>query len=218
MVAQKHSTIKAQMTRASLIVAAAAILRAEGPACVTYRRVAQEAGASSSSVGYHFESIDELLRESAEFNIRLWAQRAEKAADEAESMSADDAQKHSIDLLLKACLPEELVVPVAHYNQLMTASESSVVTQAYRMGRNRLDTALSRILNAVGLDLSPHVIVALIDGAAVAAISQGYPIRETAHSLLTDVLRYVTRASAEGISAAEMRSHRHITDAEQSHT
>lgn len=211
MATRKHSTIKAQMTRASLIVAAAAILRAEGPGAVTYRRVAQDAGASSSSVGYHFESIDELLREAAEFNVRLWAQRAEKAAAEAESMDPAQAHEHSVDLLLKACLPEEIVVPVAHYRQLMTASESQVVTETYRRGRGRLDAALSRILRVLDIDLDPQIIVAIVDGAAVGGISQGYPVREMAQALLTNVLNYVKEAGARGVYASEIRGQNRIS-------
>ena len=45
-------TPKAQATRASLVMAAAELLREEGPAAVTYRGVSKRAGAAYSSVGY----------------------------------------------------------------------------------------------------------------------------------------------------------------------
>ena len=83
-------SVKAQITRASLVVAAAAILRSHGPGAVTYRRVAEWAGASSSSVGYYFESISQLLYEAAEHNMTLWGQRAEKAALDAEALTPED--------------------------------------------------------------------------------------------------------------------------------
>lgn len=185
----KQQTMKAQLTRVSLIVAAAAILREDGPSSVTYRRVAQKAGAASSSVGYYFESIDALLREAADFNMRLWSQRAEKAAQDAEALSAGECREHLEELLLQACLPEDFTKPAAHYEQLMTASESLVVTAAYRRGRLRLDGAIERILEHAGYsEFNPRMVVALVDGAAVQGISEGYTVREVAKNFLTEAL------------------------------
>lgn len=185
----KQQTMKAQLTRASLVVAAAAILREDGPSSVTYRRVAQKAGAASSSVGYYFESIDALLREAADFNMKLWSQRAEKAAQDAEALSAGECREYLEELLLQACLPEDFTKPAAHYEQLMTASESPVVTAAYRRGRLRLDDAIERILEHAGYGgFNPRMVVALVDGAAVQGISEGYTVREVARNLLTEAL------------------------------
>ena len=44
---QTPKSLKAQITRTSLVLAAAALLREQGPKAVTYRKVAQWAGASS---------------------------------------------------------------------------------------------------------------------------------------------------------------------------
>ena len=184
----KRLTMKAQLTRSSLVVAAAAILRSEGPSAVTYRHVAEQAKAASSSVGYYFDSIDDLLREAGEFNMRLWAQRAEKAATEAEALKPEEAHEHLVELLLRACLPDDLVVPPAHYEQLIKAAQSSIVITAYRQGRDRLDAAINRILSHAGVDANPRLIVAVVDGAAVMGISEGYPVRETARTLLAEAL------------------------------
>jgi len=45
--APKPKSLKAQITRSSLIIAAAALLRERGPEAVTYRRVAEWVGAAS---------------------------------------------------------------------------------------------------------------------------------------------------------------------------
>lgn len=190
---KKHQTVKAQITRASLVVAAAALLRSQGPASVTYRRVAEWADASSSSVGYYFDSINDLLREAADYNIRLWGQRAEKAADEAEAMDTAAACDQCVALLLKACLPEDFTVPAAHYAQLISAAESDVVTEQYRVGRKRLDAAVARILDRAGIErLSPRMVAVIVDGAAVAGISEGYPVREMAEKLLSEAVSAVS--------------------------
>ena len=60
---QTPKSLKAQITRTSLVLAAAALLREQGPKAVTYRKVAKWAGAASSSVGYYFDSVTQLLHE-----------------------------------------------------------------------------------------------------------------------------------------------------------
>ena len=83
----KPKSLKAQITRTSLVLAAAALLRERGPEAVTYRKVAEWAGAASSSVGYYFDSVTELLYEAGCYNIELWIARAEKVAQAAEAVS-----------------------------------------------------------------------------------------------------------------------------------
>lgn len=195
MAASKRPTMKAQLTHASLIVAAAALLREKGPSAVTYRRVADKAGAASSSVGYYFDSIDELLQEAAAFNMRLWSQRAEKAASDAEELSREECRANLEDLLLQACLPEDFTRPAAHYEQLITASESLVVTAEYRRGRARLNKAISRILARAGYSgLDPNLVASIVDGAAVMGISEGYEVRRAAKELLVEVFSVIDRS------------------------
>lgn len=187
---QTPKSLKAQITRASLVLAAAALLREEGPSAVTYRRVAKWAGAASSSVGYYFESVTELLLEAGQHNIQMWAQRAERAASAAEQLPPNQCREQCVDLLIKACLPEDSTVPSAHYAQLIAAADSEVVTQAYKKGRVALDAAIERILSRAEVSMTPRLVVAIVDGAAVAAISEGYNVYEMAANLLADVITH----------------------------
>lgn len=181
-------SLKAQITRTSLVLAAAALLREEGPKAVTYRKVAKWAGAASSSVGYYFDSVTQLLHEAGRYNIQLWSERAEKAASAAERLSPEECRRQVADLLVRACLPDESVVPSAHYGQLIAAAESDVVTEAYQKGRVSLDAAIGRILARAGINMQPRMVGAIVDGAAVAAISEGYDVREFATELLREAL------------------------------
>lgn len=190
---QTPKSLKAQITRASLVLAAAALLREEGPSAVTYRRVAKWAGAASSSVGYYFDSVAELLQEAGQHNIQMWAQRAERAADAAEKMTPEECREHCVDLLVRACLPEDSTVPSAHYAQLIAAAESGVVTKAYQRGRQALDAAVKRILDRAGVPMSPRLVYAIVDGAAVAAISEGYNVHDNAATLLSEVVDDYTK-------------------------
>ena len=178
---QTPKSLKAQITRTSLVLAAAALLREQGPKAVTYRKVAQWAGAASSSVGYYFESTNQLLYEAGRYNIQLWAERAENSATTAESMDQADCRKHLVNLLISASLPDD-------YMQLLAASESEDVTEAYRNGRVQLDQAVGRILKHAGVDMPSHIVGVVVDGAAVTAVSEGRDVRELAAELLKDVL------------------------------
>lgn len=195
---QTPKSLKAQITRTSLVLAAAALLREQGPKAVTYRKVAKWAGAASSSVGYYFDSVTQLLHEAGRYNIQLWAERAEKAASAAEQLSREECREQAVDLLIRACLPDETVVPSAHYGQLIAAAESDVVTEAYQKGRVSLDAAIGRILAHAGIDMPPRMVGTIVDGAAVAAISEGYDVRAFATELLREALgAYLKAANAE---------------------
>lgn len=185
--AQEPKSVKAQITRASLIVAAAAIMQEEGPNAVTYRNVAKRANTAASSTGYYFASISDLLYEAGDYNMRSWARRAESVADQAEEMDVKSCREHVVDLLLAACMPAEAGTAAPHYMQLLAASESHAVTKAYRAGRARLDTAVGRIIERVGLkDVTPRFVIALVDGAAVSAVSEGESAHERARALLAE--------------------------------
>lgn len=136
------------------------------------------AGAASSSVGYYFDSVTELLYEAGCYNIELWIARAEKVAQAADALDPEECRERLVDLLLEACLPDDTVSMPAHYAQLIAASEAPVVTEAYRKGREALDAAVNRILVRAGVSLTPSLVVALVDGGAVKAISEGYDVRE----------------------------------------
>ena len=177
----KPKSLKAQITRTSLVLAAAALLRERGPEAVTYRKVAEWAGAASSSV-------TELLYEAGCYNIELWIARAEKVAQAADAFSPEECRERVVDLLLEACLPDDTVSMPAHYAQLIASAEAPVVTEAYRKGREALDAAVNRILVRAGVNLTPSVVVALVDGGAVKAISEGYDVREIARMLLETAL------------------------------
>lgn len=190
---QTTKSSKAQATRAALVLAAAALLREEGPGAVTYRQVAKRAGTASSSVGYYFKSVAGLLQEAGQHNIQMWTQRAERAAEAAEALTPEECRKNCVDLLIKACLPGKPTIPAAHYAQLIMAAESEDVTKAYQRGRQALDAAVRRIVDRAGVAMSPKLVYAIVDGAAVAAISEGYDVHGTAAALLAEAIGDCTK-------------------------
>lgn len=190
----KHGTAKAQITRASLVSAAAEILRETGPSAVSYRKTAERAKAAPSSVGYYFESIDDLLCEAAIYNMDAWLEYAEEIAQYAESLSSDECMAILDELVVKVCLPEGFSTPVAHYQQLIGASSSDVVVSAYRKGRIQIDSIVKRIVCHAGISITnPRIVSSLIDGAAILAITQGANVQEYARETIGDAFSYALK-------------------------
>lgn len=173
--------------RAEIVEVAAAILREDGPAGVSHRSVARRVGCSVSLTTYYFENLDELLGEAGRVNIGLWASRAEAVAEAVEAEPVPTDEDAVVALILRACLPEgdELL---GHYLQLIAAGGAAPVTSAYRTGRDRLNGAVARVLRRLRCEAPPELVIAVVDGAAVTALSEGRDVRRTAERLLRHVL------------------------------
>ncbi|MGB7979906.1 MAG: TetR family transcriptional regulator [Candidatus Nanopelagicales bacterium] len=175
------ATAKGQRRRQEIIEAAAAILREHGPQSVSHRSVAAEVGCSLSAMTYYFTGLDDLLTEAGRVNIARWASRAELAAETAESRPAPDTTAGVVEVILSATLPadEELL---GHYLQLVAAGASPPVRRAYRTGRDRLNAAVNRVLRRVGFPWPAELVIAVVDGACVSALSEGRDVRTTARA------------------------------------
>ncbi|MEW6885004.1 TetR/AcrR family transcriptional regulator [Trueperella pyogenes] len=193
---------RGKQKRQKIIEVAALLLREEGPEAVTHRSVASRAGVSLSATTYYFSGLDELLEEAARLNIHIWAQRARQAWSDIVVKPSPHSVEEMAQILIRACLPKGISL-INHYRQLLAAETSHVVKKAYRAGRNELDDALTSILDHIGIDISAQVVIAVVDGAAVAAISEGRDVRQTAMHLLTQVLDPQNTASRARPSACQ---------------
>ena len=181
------ATTKGQRRRQEIVEGAAAILREQGPQGVSHRAVAQRVGCSLSATTYYFSGLDDLLREAGRVNIARWASRAEQVAESTESNPVPTGETGVIDTILAATLPtdEEML---GHYLQLVAAGESPPVRRAYRTGRDRLNAAVTRVLQTLGVPWSADLIIAVVDGACVSALSEGRDVRQTARHRLRALL------------------------------
>lgn len=182
------NTEKGQRRRQELIDAGAELMRESGPLGVSMRNVANRVGCSLSAMTYHFENADELLEEIGRLNISRWAGRAERIADEAESVAAmHGALANPVDWVLRATLPAG--VPLfGHYQQLVAAGSSAPVAKAYHEGRGRLNRALGRLLQVLGVECTAEMIICVVDGSAVSALSEGGDVQETSRRLLGEMM------------------------------
>ena len=180
-------TDKGRHRRREILEAAAAILRESGPQGVTHRAVARRAGCSLSAMTYYFDGLEDLHAEAGAINIERWARRAEHVAERLESHEGPLCRAAGVDAVFAAMDPaDEPVLP--HYLQLIAAGDSEPVRVAYHAGRDRLNAAVQRILTRIGSTASPGLVIAVVDGAAVTAISEGVPFRPYALHLLDAVI------------------------------
>lgn len=182
--------------RQEIIEAAAEIIREAGPGAVSHRSVARRAGCSLSATTYYFDGLDDLLYQAGLVNIAMWASRAEKVADLVESLEHLPDLHGRVEILLQATLPAEGPY-LGHYVQLISAGSVVAVGQAYRDGRQRLNAAVARVLNRLGSDVRPEMVIAIVDGAAVSALSEGRDVRATAADLLGSVVHHIHHHAAD---------------------
>ncbi|PID98557.1 MAG: TetR family transcriptional regulator [Actinomycetales bacterium] len=186
------TTVKGQRRRRDLIEAAAELLREGGPTNVSMRNVAKRVGSSLSATTYYFKSADELLEEAGRLNIGLWAERAERVADEAEAGEPPATLEEAMELVLRATLPKRAPL-LGHYSQLIAAGTSEPVTRAYNTGRNRLNLAVARVLKVSKIEFPAELVISVVDGAAVSALSEGRDVHQTARKYLQELLAECVR-------------------------
>ncbi|MCL3777369.1 MULTISPECIES: TetR family transcriptional regulator [unclassified Actinomyces] len=188
------ATVKGEVRRQAIIEAAAALIRESGPTAISHRAVAQRAGCSLSATTYYFNGLDDLLYHAGQLNISQWAERAERTAQKVEALESLPELEGRIELLLEATLPAEGPY-LGHYMQLISANTSQPVGRAYREGRSRLNAAVARVLDRLEVPATPEMIIAIVDGAAVTALSEMRDVRQTAASLLKRLSRQLTALS-----------------------
>lgn len=203
MTVTKHNTLTSAVMPTSgrgnerknaVIEAAAEILRESGPSAVTHRAVARRANSSLSATTYYFEGISDLLHQAARANMARWAARAERVAERAESLEHPISNEELVDLLLEASIPPDENLQ-AHYSQLISSGDSALVFSAYRTGRSRLNAAVARILGCRGITLNVDLIIGVVDGAAVSALTEGLDVHEAIRRLLLSLLKETGQAA-----------------------
>lgn len=193
------STSRGQMRRLRIIEAAADLIYEKGPSSVTHRSVAARAKCSLSATTYYFSGLEDLLYQAGKINISRWATRAERVAETVESLSGSIDAEQRTNYVLAATLPEGNAL-AGHYAQLMDAGSSAPIARAYRTGRSRLNVAVERVLSHLGIKAPAELIIAIVDGAAVSALSEGREVRENARELL---VQFFTLLGCESVPGQE---------------
>lgn len=179
-------TAKGERRRAELARAAADLVREEGPAALSHRAVAARAGLSLSATTYYYAGLDELATAAGAALVDDWVAHAEGVLHRARgaAVTADPAA-----VLVEAVLPPGDGAAVrAHYEQLLAAGRVPALATALGDGRARLDAVLTTLLGQLRLPVPAAVAIGVVDGAVVAAVSEGRDVRRSARDLLLAVL------------------------------
>ncbi|EGR96964.1 TetR/AcrR family transcriptional regulator [Cutibacterium namnetense] len=183
----QQMTAKGHHRRQKLIQSAASLLSSGGPRAVTMRAAARLADLSPSSTVYYFDDREELLAEAAKLNIRAWAHIAEAIADEAENHHPETGTDEVIEYLIRAMISRPAPL-LGHYLELISAGDNETISTAYRAGRGRLDNAISRILAVAKIPYPAELVIAVIDGGIVTALSEGRDPHATVETLLRQLI------------------------------
>jgi AcrR family transcriptional regulator len=161
-------------TRAQLLDAAEALLRDEGYAAVTSRRVAAEAGLKPQLVHYYFRTMDDLFlevfRRGAEANLATFEQAiaADGSLRNLWKLNADArAAAFTIEFVALANHRKEIRAEIARYAERFRAAQMEAVTAALA----DLGIPKSELPPAVALLLMTGVsqVLALEDALGVSA-------------------------------------------------
>lgn len=92
-------------------------------------------------------------------------------------------------VLVDAVLPAGGPLAVrGHYEHLVSAGRDDTLAGAYAAGRAGLDEAVTQIVDLLDIPVGPEIVVAVVDGAAVSALSEGGDVRVHAELLLRRTL------------------------------
>ena len=173
-------TAKGAARRDALVEAAAAIVVAAGPGALTHRAVAARAGVPLGATTYYFADLADLTGAAGRLLMARWAAHARSVADSGAG---------GPEALVAAVLPPgDDAAVLGHYEHLLGAARVPALAAAYRAARAELDDAVGRVLAAGGVPRDPAVALAVVDGAAVAALSEGRPVRAHARTVVAAAL------------------------------
>lgn len=100
-------------------------------------------------------------------------------------------------VLVDAVLPAGGPLAVrGHYEHLVSAGRDDTLAGAYAAGRAGLDEAVTQIVDLLDIPVGPEIVVAVVDGAAVSALSEGGDVRVHAELLLRRTLLALQPAAA----------------------
>jgi DNA-binding transcriptional regulator YbjK len=164
--------------REQLVDAAAALLGREGPASVSARVVAAEAGVPLAAVTYYFEGVDDLVRAGAERLYEGYLDAAVRRVADSAGREAEAADPRACaELLVRVWLdPSDDGPDPRRVRHLLTALASAADNPALAPQLRRYDRALADLARDVLLRHGraadrARVLLAALDGFALARLS-----------------------------------------------
>jgi DNA-binding transcriptional regulator YbjK len=187
---------RGEARRALILETTLRILGEEGPAAVTHRRVATEAGLPLAATTYWFASKDELLAEACRLAAERDAARLRKVAGDLRASASPDIAGTLTDLLT-AELAETRSMLIAFYALWLEAARRPALREVGDEYTAMYHATVRDILAAAGSaspDVDARVLVAAIDGVVLEQLAAGSPdpaaaMRPVLERVVTALLR-----------------------------
>ncbi|WP_328390484.1 TetR/AcrR family transcriptional regulator [Nocardia sp. NBC_00416] len=201
------TTPKGERRRQALVAAAAELLLEGGFDAVRHRSVATRAELPLASTTYYFESLEDLIARAVEFsgNAELEAMRR-RIGEVTHRRRGADA---TVDLVLDLLIGPEGVDEgargrlIARYERTVASARHPELREVQLRLRGQLDELLSDVLRRSDRIVRPEQLrrlVAVVDGAVVAALSESDPQpRRLARGALLEVIDIVAPATHQPI-------------------
>jgi DNA-binding transcriptional regulator YbjK len=186
---------RGQQRRDALVAAAADLLESEGFDAVSHRAVARLAGVPLGSTTYYFASLDDLRAAAASALAQRWVRRMARAADAVREGTYDPAE--AARRIARVVLPGDRRAVLSEYEQLLAAARHPAVATVLREMRPAFVQVIDDLLIRTGWAgrVRSDVVLAVLDGAAVSALSEGRAdVREFGAGLLAELLGAVGRS------------------------
>lgn len=171
-------------------MAAAAELALEaGLPAVSHRSVARRAGVPLGSTTYYFATLDELLGEATRVVIEQVVADGRRAA-EAPAGPVDDPAA-AARVIAAVLLPDlDRARTLAYYELLLGTARYRTVAAVVRSVRPTIDALIVDLLDRLGWSdrVESALVLAVVDGAVVSALSEGHDVRGHTERLLTELL------------------------------
>jgi len=172
MTARVPRQLRAEQRRDALVAAAVSVVSVHGPSAFSARAVATQAHLPLAAVSYYYPQLDDLLARAIEEVLRGWLEHGQAVATATEGRGTGVAAR----VITEALLPPGPPGAVRNrYEHLMAAARNRATSSAMANLRPGLLAVITRILTGTGIrtPLSPDALLALVDGAAVGAVSEG---------------------------------------------
>ena len=168
--------------QAAVVAGAVTILNTVGPSGISARAIAAAGQVPLSAITYYFDSLDEIVGAAAQVVVAEWLQHGMEVAKASASgkVKADrvSRDRSAARTITEALLPPGGVAAVrTRYEHLVAAGRVQPVATALAGLRPQLLELIDQIRTAAGVDLQPsaNTVLAVLDGAALGAISEGDP-------------------------------------------
>ncbi|PJI94998.1 TetR/AcrR family transcriptional regulator [Luteimicrobium subarcticum] len=188
--AEPRRQTRGTQRRDAIVRAAAELILENGPTSVTHRTVAARADVPLAATTYYFSGLDELVEAAGRLLVSRWTAHTREVA---ERTDLPDTPEGRAERIVDALGPSGDDAAVrGFYEHLVVAGRSDVLGRTYAATRTQLDDTVRDLLDRLGLDLSPQLVIAVVDGAALTGLSEGRPVRPVALARMRELVRTVS--------------------------